>query len=317
MCLKWLAVGVEPFESLQPSLFLQFLSHNIKTALVISIEPFHLLLRQHVAGNHLALLSKHHMLHAIVSELVNAKRRCCWCCFCPYLNWDEGYIFQAQESFVLCRLLNKNAVLNPDAKVILAIKPRFVGDNHPFLQGKLICSFSKGDANGSLMDIEEGANTMPRPMRKVEPCTPAQVNSIITIYLYTCVHGTQSDNKPQKLSSKRVQTAASCSFGKNGFCKSNVTLQDECEALLLLLCWSPKVHCPCDISCSIQILSTAVQEIHTLVVNSVTRVWLWFVVDDGTVTTNRADGIKTQTHKVLLLTSELGDNIRCVTLCQL
>lgn len=137
----------EPIQRLSSPHLPEVRSHQISTGLVVSIQPIQLFAGHKFRHDHLGL------------------------------HWDKGHSLKSQETPLLkivlsFRLHHPDQSLNPNAKVSIFIVSWLVRQDHARLESRVIGDDSEGDAHGSLVDVEEGPNTVASAVEVVQTCIP-------------------------------------------------------------------------------------------------------------------------------------------------
>ena len=159
-------------------------------------------------------------------------------------------------------------VFNPNAKVAVFIVPRLIRQHVPSRQRNLAVLHPRANADGTLVDIEIGADAMACPVPVVEPFFP------------------------QELPRERVEREAGRAFGEHGGVEGDDALEDQRVRFPLHVGRGAEVQGPRRVRGAVEVLGARVAEVDGFGVDGGAIAWFGLVVDDGGVGAGGGDGVE-------------------------
>lgn len=167
-------------------------------------------------------------------------------------------------------------VFNPNAKVAVLIVPRLVRQHVPRRQRNLAVLHARAHADGTLVDIEVGADAVAGPVPVVEPFGP------------------------QELPGEGVEREAGGAFGEHGGVEGDDAFEDQGVRFALHGGRVAEVQGPRRVGGAVEVLGARVAEVDGLGVDGGAVAWFGLVVDDGGVGAGGGDGVEGEAGEVVL-----------------
>ena len=165
-------------------------------------------------------------------------------------------------------LLPHDDVFDPDAKVAVFIVPGLIRQHVPGRQRHLAVLHPCADADGTLVDIEVGADAVAGAMPVVEAFGP------------------------QELARERVERVAGGAFGEDGAVERDDAFEDQGVRFPLHGRRVAEVQGPRRVGGAVEVLGARVAEVDGLGVDGGAVARLGLVVDDGGVGAGGGDGVE-------------------------
>jgi len=184
------------------------------------------------------------------------------------LHGDQGDVLEsivtaASKVVGGLNLADQHDVLNTHSKLAVLVVTRLVGQGHTRDKGNVVVSNAGTASMGSLVHVQEGADTVTGSVTEVETVGP------------------------ESTTSKDIQKVSRSSIGEDSRVNGNVTLENASEAALFISSGGLEVQCTGHISGSINVLSTRVAQVDQVGVNTSSSGLFGLVVNDGTVRSSR------------------------------
>lgn len=181
-------------------------------------------------------------------------------------------------------LLATNNVLNSNAELAILVEAGLIRDAHTFFDLHVAAT---ANTLGSLVHIQESADTMTSAVTIVETCLP------------------------QVLASKQVHISTADLLISRPFNRLKVNDAHQHTSIGLLLelsgCLATEVTSPRDVSGAIEVLTTRVKQVDLIIIQLHAIVCGWLIMNDGSVSTDRRDGVEAGLCEQVTLSSEFLD----------
>jgi len=189
-------------------------------------------------------------------------------------------------------LLHHNNVFDSDSEFSIVVIARLIRHTHAFDE---LLSVTSGDSLWSFVDAKKTTNSMTSSMlevktnfEKMSTCQDVEVSTVVA------------------------------SFWPDHSFQVEGTHKYTSVAALLEFCWwlSSKVSASCYISSSIKILTSRVQKVDLVVIQRLSNLLSWSIMNNSSIRTNTRNRLKTWTNIKISLSSIVSHNLSALILIE-
>jgi hypothetical protein len=195
----------------------------------------------------------------------------------------HSHSLEPQEWFIAKLVLDLNFldhhhVLNSYAKGAIFIEARLIAKDISYRKRHLTVLHSRSNANRPLMNVQVGSHAVAGAMSIVQA------------------------ERPEVLSSQRVQSKSGRAFGELAAFKSDVAFKHERIRFFFFCARLAEVQRARCVGGSVKVLSTGVTEVDGFGVDGGTGAFHRLVVDDGSIGAGGGDSVKGETNEEIMFT---------------